>query len=118
MGAKVFHEDFLEMLNNAKNGAYERTGLDDDILRLPQEAPVLPMLIESLKTPIAFSSRLDSTVASAFQCATIMDHRRNLPPAPPNAPMAKKKRQISWLVTNVGMLDGNTTGGNIKSDDD
>ncbi|KAI0898951.1 hypothetical protein F4806DRAFT_319838 [Annulohypoxylon nitens] len=37
---------------------------------------------------------------------------------------AKKKRQSSWLVTNVGVLDGNTsrrlstTGGDTKSDDD
>ncbi|KAJ2982085.1 hypothetical protein NUW58_g6521 [Xylaria curta] len=27
VGAKVFHEDFLEMLNNAENGGYERTGI-------------------------------------------------------------------------------------------
>ncbi|KAK9258247.1 hypothetical protein V1519DRAFT_455084 [Lipomyces tetrasporus] len=37
-GAKVFHEDFLEMLN-AENGAYERTGLDGDILTLPEAPP-------------------------------------------------------------------------------
>ncbi|KAF3762927.1 hypothetical protein M406DRAFT_333270 [Cryphonectria parasitica EP155] len=48
-GAKVFHEDFLEMLN-ADNGACERTGLDGDILRLPQAAPLLPTPIESLKS--------------------------------------------------------------------
>ena len=49
-GGKVFHEDFLEMLNNAENGAYERTGLDGDILRLPQAPPLLPTPIESLKS--------------------------------------------------------------------
>lgn len=38
------------MLNNAKNGAYERMGLDGDILKLPQEHPLLPMPIESLKS--------------------------------------------------------------------
>ena len=49
-GAKVFHEDFLERLNNhAKNEAYERTGLDGDILRLPQAPPLLPTPIEDLK---------------------------------------------------------------------
>ncbi|KAI0887505.1 uncharacterized protein GGS22DRAFT_198751 [Annulohypoxylon maeteangense] len=174
-GAKVFHEDFLEMLNNAKNGVSERTGLDGDILTLPQEPPLLPLPIESLKSlpvdltylakmfweeirpqflnwdvsqaawcPIrtspyktqfraffidkaalrailglcrqnkttitglinglallAFSSRLDSTVAPAFQCATIMDHRRNLPPAPPDAPWARSDRVVSNYVTQV-----------------
>ncbi|MCJ1269920.1 hypothetical protein MMC22_009813 [Lobaria immixta] len=49
VGAKVFHEDFLEMLNNAENGAYERTGLDGNILRLPQAPPLLPTPIESLE---------------------------------------------------------------------
>lgn len=42
-GAKVFHEDFFEVLN-AENGTYERTGLDGDILRLPKAAPLLPTL--------------------------------------------------------------------------
>ncbi|KUI57775.1 hypothetical protein VP1G_05100 [Cytospora mali] len=267
-GAKVFHEDFLEVLNNAENGAYERTGLDGDIFRLPEAPPLLPTPIESLKSLpldlkflakvvweetrprflnrdvsqaawcpirsspyktqyraffidnaslsatlalcrenkttitgllnglalIAFSSHLDSTVAPAFQSSTIMDHRRNLPPAPPDAPwvrsdravsnyvtqvlhkwdtellwavsagnrqeivrkleaglrndlvgvfkyvtdwkqtmsdMAKKTRQFTWLVTNIGVLDGNasptrpsttttrapTGGDNTKSDD-
>ncbi|KAK2595388.1 Alcohol acetyltransferase, partial [Conoideocrella luteorostrata] len=49
IGAKVFHEDFLEMLN-ANNGVFERTGLDGDVLRLPQAAPLLPTPIESLKS--------------------------------------------------------------------
>lgn len=44
----MFHEDFLEKLNNAENEKYERTGLDGDILRLPQAAPLLPIPIESL----------------------------------------------------------------------
>lgn len=174
-GAKVFHEDFLEMLNNDNNGAYERTGLDGDTLRLPQEPPLLPIPIESLRSLpvdlkylakmfweeirpqflnwdasqaawcpirtspyktqfraffmdnaallailalcrqnkttitallnglalIAFSSRLDSTVASAFQCATIMDHRRNLPPAPPDAPWVHSDRVVCNYVTQV-----------------
>lgn len=174
-GAKVFHEDFLEMLNNAENGAYERTGLDGDILRLPQAAPLLPTPIESLKSLpldlkylakvfweeirprflnrdasqaawcpirtspyktqfraffmdnasllailalcrqnkttitgllnglalIAFSSHLDSTVAPAFQSSTIMDHRRNLPPAPPNAPWVRSDRAVGNYVTQV-----------------
>ena len=174
-GAKVFHEDFVEMLNNAENGAYERTGLDGDTLRLPQAPPILPTPIESLKnlsldlkylakifwketrprflnrdvsqavwcpirtTPyktgfgaffvdktslsailalcrqkkttitgllnglalIAFSSRLDSTIAPAFQSSTIVDHRRNLPPAPPDAPWARSDRTVSNYVTQV-----------------
>ncbi|RYP51416.1 hypothetical protein DL768_003249 [Monosporascus sp. mg162] len=173
-GAKVFHEDFLEMLN-AENGAYERTGLDGDILRLPQALPLLPTPIERLKSLpvdlkylaevfweeirprflnrdaskaawspirsspyktqfraffmdhasllailtlcrqnkttitgllhglalIAFSSHLDSAVAPAFQSSTIMDHRRNLPPAPPDAPWVRSDRAIGNYVTQM-----------------
>lgn len=172
-GAKVFHEDFLEMLNNAENGAYERKGLDGDILTLPEARPLLPTPIESLKslpldlkylakvfweefrpqflnrdvsqaawcpirsTPyktqfrafsidnasllailalcrknrttitgllnglalIAFSLRLDSTAAPAFQSSTVMDHRRNLPPAPLDAPWVSSDRVVSNYVT-------------------
>ncbi|MCJ1383317.1 hypothetical protein MMC17_006430 [Xylographa soralifera] len=174
-GAKVFHEDFLEMLNNAENEACERTGLDGDILRLSQTPPLLPTPIESLKSlpldlkylakvfweeirprflnqdvsqaawcPIrsspyktqfraffmdnasllailalcrenrttitgllnglalvAFSSHLDSTVAPAFQSSTIMDHRRNLPPAPPDAPWVQSDRAMGNYVTQL-----------------
>ncbi|KAI9692824.1 MAG: hypothetical protein M1822_004818 [Bathelium mastoideum] len=174
-GAKVFHEDFLEMLNHAENGAYERTGLDGDILSLPQAPPLLPTPIESLKSLpldlrylakafweetrphflnrdvsqaawcpirsfpyqtqfraffvdnasllaiialcrqnkttitgllnglalITFSSHLDSTVAPAFQSSTIMDHRRNLPPALPDAPWARSERAVGNYVTQL-----------------
>ncbi|ROW00766.1 hypothetical protein VMCG_06568 [Cytospora schulzeri] len=174
-GAKVFHEDFVEMLNNADNGAYERTILDGDILRLPRAPPLLPIPIESLKscpvdlkhlakvaweetrpqflnrdvthatwcpirlTPyktqfraffidnasllailalcqqnkttitgllnglalIAFSSHLDNTAAPGFQSCTIMDHRRNLPPAPPDAPWAQSDRAVANYVTQL-----------------
>ncbi|KAI0011590.1 hypothetical protein F4779DRAFT_626441 [Xylariaceae sp. FL0662B] len=153
----------------------KRTGLDGDILRLPQAPPLLPIPIESLKSLpvdlkylakmfweeirpqflnrdvsqaawcsirtspyktqfraffmdnaallailalcrqnkttitgllnglalIAFSSRLDSTIAPAFQCATIMDHRRNLPPAPPDAPWVRSDRAVGNYVTQV-----------------
>ncbi|KAH7123045.1 hypothetical protein EDB81DRAFT_872642 [Dactylonectria macrodidyma] len=240
-GAKVFHEDFLEMLN-AENGTYERTGLDIDLKVLAKAfweetrpqflnrdvswAAWCPIRTSPYKTQyrtffmdnaslvailarcrqnkttitgllnglalIAVSSRLDSTVAPAFQSSTIMDHRWNLPSALPDAPwvrsdravgnyvtqclhrydtellwavsaqnrqeivdkleaglrndlvglfkyvtdwqktmssMAKKTRQFTWLVTNIGALDGNTstglsttttpspTGGDSKSDD-
>lgn len=175
IGAKVFHEDFLEMLNNAENGAYERMGLDDDVLRLPQAPPLLPTPIESLKSLpinlkylaktfweeirprflnrdvsqaawcpirsspyktqfraffvnnesllailalcrrnkttitglmnglalIAFSSHFDNSVAPAFQCSTIIDHRRNLPPAPPGAPWVRSDRAVSNYVTQL-----------------
>ncbi|KAL9617804.1 MAG: hypothetical protein Q9160_007409 [Pyrenula sp. 1 TL-2023] len=174
-GAKVFHEDFLERLNNAKNGAYDRVGLDGDILTLPQASPLLPAPIESVtslpvdlkhlgkafwedirprflnrdvsqaawcpirsspyktqfraffvdntsllailalcrqnKTTItgllnglaliAFSSHLDSAVAPAFQSSTIIDHRRNLPPAPPDAPWARPDRAVGNYVTQL-----------------
>jgi len=174
-GARVFHEDFLEMLNNAANGAYQRTGLDGDILTLPQAPPLLPVPIESLKSLpldlkhlakafweetrpqflnrdnsqaawcpirsspyktqfrsffidsaslsailalcrqnkttitgllnglalIAFSSHLDSTVAPAFQSSTIMDHRRNLPPAPSDAPWVRSDRALGNYVTQL-----------------
>jgi hypothetical protein len=172
-GAKVLQEDFLEMLNKAENGAYERAGLDGDVLTLPQAAPLLPAPIESLKSLpldlkffakvvweetrpqflnrdvsqafwcpirsspyktqfreffidneslstilalcrqnkttitglmnglalIAFSSHLDSTVAPAFQSSTIVDHRRNLPPAPPDAPWVRSDRAVGNYVT-------------------
>jgi hypothetical protein len=172
MGAKVFHEDLLEMLN-ADNGAYERTGLDGDVLRLPQARPLLPTPIEGLnslpvdlkylakafweetrprflnrdvswaawcpicpspyKTQfraffmdnasllaiqalcrqnqttitgllnglalIAFSSHLDIAVAPAFQSSTIVDHRRNLPLPPPDAPWVRSDRAVSNYVT-------------------
>lgn len=175
IGAKVFHEDLLEMLNNAENGAYERTGLDGDILRLPQAPPLLPTPIESLKSlpidskylakvvweefrpqflnrdvsqavwcPIrsspyktqyraffidntslltvlalcrqnkttitgllnglvlvAFSSHVDRTAAPAFQSSTIIDHRRNLPAAPPGAPWVRSDRAVSNYVTQL-----------------
>ncbi|KAF2874254.1 hypothetical protein BDV95DRAFT_627006 [Massariosphaeria phaeospora] len=174
-GAKVWHEDFLEMLNAAENGAYERTGLDGDIFRLPEAAPLLPTPIESLKSfpldvkffaktiweefrpqflnrgvsqaawcpirtspyktqyraffmdnaslsailalcrqnkttitgllnglaLIAFSLRLDSTVAPAFQSSTIADDRRNLPPAPPDAPWGSSDRAVGNYVTQL-----------------
>jgi hypothetical protein len=174
-GAKVWHEDFLELLNTAENGAFERTGLDGDILRLPGAPPLLPTPIESLKSLpldvkflaksvweefrpqflnrdvsqatwcpirtspyktqfraffvdktslsailtlcrqnkttitgllnglalIAFALRLDSTVAPAFQSSTIMDHRRNLPPAPPDAPWGSSDRAVSNYVTQL-----------------
>ncbi|KAI0399500.1 hypothetical protein F4802DRAFT_610839 [Xylaria palmicola] len=164
-GARVFHEDFLKMLNHAESGAYERTGLDGDILQLPQATLLLPAPIETLmslpvdlkhlakafwkenrpqflnrdvsqaawcpvrSTPhktqfraffmdnasnkttitgllnglalIAFLRHLDTTVAPAFQSSTIMDHRRNLPPAPPDAPWVRSDRAVSSYVTQL-----------------
>ncbi|KKY33276.1 hypothetical protein UCDDA912_g06791 [Diaporthe ampelina] len=171
-GAKVFHEDLLEMLNTERE-SYARTGLAGDILRLPETAPLLPTPIEGLKSLpvdlkyltkvfwkeirpgflnrdtsqaawcpirsspyktqfraffmdqasllavlalcrqnkttitgllhglalIAFSSHLHSTAAPAFQSSTIMDHRRNLPPAPPDAPWARPDRAVANYVT-------------------
>jgi hypothetical protein len=171
-GAKVIHEDFLEMLN-AESGEYKRTGLDGDILQLPQEPPMLPIPIERLlslpvdlkylakvvwedirpqflnrdisqapwcpirpspyktqfraffidqtsllailalcrqnKTTItgllnglvlvALASNLDDTTAPVFQSSTIVDHRRNLPPAPSDAPWGRSDRAVSNYVT-------------------
>ncbi|KAI0096929.1 hypothetical protein GGR51DRAFT_542345 [Nemania sp. FL0031] len=173
-GAKVLHEDFLEMLNQANRG-HERTGLVNDVLTLPGTPPILPIPIEILRslpvdlkylakafweenrpqflnrdisnanwcpirsTPyktqfrsffidstslsailslcrqnkttitalinglalIAFSWRLDSKSAPAFQSSTIMDHRRNLPPAPPDAPWVQSDRVVSNYVTQL-----------------
>lgn len=175
VSAKVFYEDFLEMLNNAENRAYERTGLDGDILIPPQGVPLASNPIESLKSLpmdlkylvkvfweetrprffnrdlsqagwcpirsssyktqfraffmdnaslfailarcrqnkttitgllngpalIAFSSHLDSTVAPAFQSSTIIDNRRNLPPAPPGAPWVQSDRAVCNYVTQL-----------------
>lgn len=49
IGAKVFHEDLIKTLND-HNGAHEQTtaGLDGNILKLPQQAPLLPTPIEVL----------------------------------------------------------------------
>lgn len=172
VGAKVLHEDFLEMLN-ADNGAHERTGLDGSILTLPKATPLLPNPIECLNglpvdplflakmfwdevrphclnrdasqaawcpirsTPyktqyraffidqesllailalcrknkttitallhglalISFSSHLNRAVASGFQSSTIVDHRRNLSPAPPDAPWGRQDRAVANYVT-------------------
>lgn len=187
-GAKVFHEDVLEMLN-AENGSYERTGLDGDILRLPQAPPSLPTPIERLKglpvdptylarvfwedirprflnrdasqaawcpirsSPyktqhraffvdqasllavlalcrkkkttitdlihglalIAFSSHLHKTGAPAFQSSTIIDHRRNLPPAPPDAPWARSDRAVANYETHAFHKYGTKTVARIRS---
>ncbi|KAK5659125.1 hypothetical protein OQA88_1215 [Cercophora sp. LCS_1] len=48
---------------------------------------------------ISFSLRLDATVAPAFQSATIVDHRRNLPPMPNGAPWGGPDRAVSNYVT-------------------
>lgn len=171
----MFHEDLLEILNNAKKRNYERTGLDGDILKLPQAPPLLPSPIESLKSLsidlrylakvfweenrpqflnrdvsqtvwcpirsspyktqfraffidnasvlailalcrqnkttitallnglalITFSSHLNSTVAPAFQSSTMVNHRRHLPPAPPDAPWVRFDRAVSNYVTQL-----------------
>ncbi|POS71897.1 hypothetical protein DHEL01_v209708 [Diaporthe helianthi] len=47
VGANVFHEDSIVMLNE-QTGARERTELDGDILRLPQAMPLTPTPIEDL----------------------------------------------------------------------
>jgi hypothetical protein len=178
MGAKVFHEDLIQMLNtNSGSVALERAGfkLNGDILTLPSAPPPLPKPIESLTnipldvkfllkslweelrpgflnrdpswatwcpirpTPyrtqyrcflldnasvralqtrcrdhhttitallnalalLAFSSRLGTTAAPAFQSSTIVDHRRNLPPgaSPPNAPWGTNDRLVGNYVT-------------------
>ncbi|CAN8095375.1 unnamed protein product [Discula destructiva] len=172
--AKVFHEDFIEMLN-AGNRAHERTGLDGDNLSLPQAAPLLPTPTECLKSLpvdlklllkafweeirpeflnqdasralwcpirsspyktqfraffmdnaslvailalcrqnnttingllnglalIAFSSHLNSKTVPAFQSSTMVDHRRNLPPAPADAPWLRSDRTVGNYVTQV-----------------
>lgn len=179
-GAKIWHEDFFEILNtaNTENGTYKRADLDGDILRLSEAPPMLPTPIENLKSLpldpkffvkslweefrpqllnrfsrdvsqaawcpirtspyktqfrsffidnaslsailalcrqnkttitgllnglslIAFSLRLDSTAAPAFQSSTVMDHRRNLPAAPPDAPWGSSNKVVSNYVTQV-----------------
>lgn len=51
-GAKIWHEDFFEILNtaNTENGTYKRADLDGDILRLSEAPPMLPTPIENLKS--------------------------------------------------------------------
>lgn len=174
MGAKVFHEDLIKTLHD-HNGAYEQTmaGLDGNILKLPQQAPLLPIPIEVLtdlpvgvkvlakalwedvrpqflnrdttwaawcpirpspyktqyrafwveqasvtailalcrqnKTTItglinglaliAFSLHLDTMIAPGFQSSTIVDHRRDLPRAPEDAPWIRSDRAVSNYVT-------------------
>lgn len=50
---------------------------------------------------VAFSLRLDTTTAPGFQSSTIVDHRRNLPPASQDAPLAwvQSDRVVSNYVT-------------------
>lgn len=48
---------------------------------------------------IAFSSRLDGAAAPGFQSFTIIDHRRNLPPAPPDAPWGRADRTVANYAT-------------------
>ncbi|KAK3318788.1 hypothetical protein B0H66DRAFT_575445 [Apodospora peruviana] len=135
---EVFHEDFLERLNVENGASNEQTGLNGDILKLPQAAPLLPDpnrkfkehssqsraffmdkssllailgLCRQNKTTItalmnglaliSFSSHLDSKAAPAFQSSTIMDHRRNLPPAPPDAPWVRSDRIVANYVTQL-----------------
>ncbi|KAK8062998.1 hypothetical protein PG997_015095 [Apiospora hydei] len=172
-GAKVFHEDFLELLNSTGNGEYAWEGLEANILRLPEASPMLPSPIEDLKKmpvdlkylskvfweeirpsalnrdkslatwcPIrtspyktqfrsffiddaslsailalcrqnkttitglihglallTFSLHLNSKAAPAFQSSTVMDHRRNLPPAPADAPWGSSGRVVGNYVT-------------------
>jgi hypothetical protein len=50
---------------------------------------------------IAFSLRLNSTDAPAFQSSTIVDHRRNLPTAPPNAPWGSSNTVVGNYVTQL-----------------
>ncbi|KZZ88488.1 Alcohol acetyltransferase [Moelleriella libera RCEF 2490] len=170
--ARIIQEDLVDILN-AGHGVGTRTGLDGDILTLPERPPLLPIPIESCqKLPvtlkvlakafwedvrpqflnrdaswaawcpirsspyktqyraffvdeasliairtlcrqnkttitgllnalalIAFSWRLDSRTAPAFQSSTITDHRRNLPPAPPDAPWAQSERAVANYVS-------------------
>ena len=49
MGAKVFHEDVLEILNAGSEASIERMGLDGNILTSPQAIPLLPTPIGVLK---------------------------------------------------------------------
>ena len=174
-GAKIIHEDFLEMLDNVQNGKHERAGLEGDVLKLPQTSFLLPIPIESLKSLpldskffakvlweevrpqflnrdisqaawcpirsppyktqfrafhinnasvlailslcrqnkttitgllnglalIAFSSHLDSKAAPAFQSSTMIDHRRNLPHASPDAPWVRSDKAVSNYVTQL-----------------
>jgi hypothetical protein len=48
---------------------------------------------------VAFSLRLDAATAPGFQSSTIVDHRRNLPPASKDAPWVRSDRVVSNYVT-------------------
>lgn len=48
---------------------------------------------------IAFSLRLNTAAAPGFQSSTIVDHRRNLPPASEDAPWIRSDRAVSNYVT-------------------
>lgn len=48
---------------------------------------------------IAFSLHLDDRGAPGFQSSTIVDHRRNLPPAPSDAPWGSSDRVVANYVT-------------------
>ncbi|KAK4218447.1 hypothetical protein QBC37DRAFT_412530 [Rhypophila decipiens] len=82
---------------------------------------------------VSFSSRLDSKTAPGFQSSTMIDHRRNLPPAsspPPDVPWGENERAVGNYVTQLmhryepGLVAGirsklllpGTKGGDLSAD--
>ncbi|KXJ86603.1 hypothetical protein Micbo1qcDRAFT_219216 [Microdochium bolleyi] len=50
---------------------------------------------------LSFARQLDAAVAPAFQSSTVMDHRRNLPPAETGAPWEAADRAVANYVTQL-----------------
>lgn len=78
-GAKIWHEDFLGVLNatNAVNGVYTRADLDGDILKLPDEPPMLPTPLEDLVSlplgPVYFAKSVWEEFRPSFLSRLIRD---------------------------------------------
>lgn len=66
--------------------------------RCRQNKTTITGLINGLAL-ISFSLRLDAAAAPGFQSTTIVDHRRNLPPASEGAPWIRSDRAVSNYVT-------------------
>ncbi|TPX18620.1 uncharacterized protein E0L32_002477 [Thyridium curvatum] len=78
----------------------DRTALGAILALCRQHKTTITGLINGLAL-IAFSSRLDSNVAQAFQSSTCIDHRRNMPPPPPEASWGTSDRAVGNYVTQL-----------------
>ncbi|KAK7952994.1 hypothetical protein PG988_013688 [Apiospora saccharicola] len=93
----------------------DNAGLKVVLSRCREHKTTITALLNGLAL-IAFASHLDRGAAPAFQCSTCMDHRRNLPPSPPDAPWGPgPDRAISNYVTQLPHRFGTNLVARIRS---